>query len=140
MTNGKIGRGANLSAGRTAALRCRITPEYGPVYGSLDALQISVPTVPAIDPTALFAGPTFDHLLGIMTGKVALGQDPPDDLPYTLLRLFVERPTAQLPIYREEVGGPVGDPPTLVLDHVCHAVASTCYSISSVIRAARANN
>jgi hypothetical protein len=52
----------------------------------------------------------------------------------------VERPTAHLPIYREEVGSAVGDPPTFVIDQVRHSLASICYSIYWVIRAARAND
>lgn len=103
-------------------------------------LQAAGTMISRVEAGALLASPTLDHPLGVVLGKIALGQNPSDDLPYALLGLPVERPTAHLPIYREEVSSAVGDPPTLVIDHVCHSLASICYSIYWVIRAARAND
>ena len=107
-------------------------------------LQAAGTMISRVEAGALLASPTLDHPLGdplgVVLGKIALGQDPSDDLPYALLGLLVERPTAHLPIYREEVSSAIGDPPTLVIDHLCHSLASICYSIYWVIRAARAND
>ena len=97
-----MNRGNLLPSSRQALLRCRLTPEYRANQHLLQVLQAAgtVATLP-VDAGALLAGPRFDHPLGILLRKVPLGYSPPNNLLDTLFRLFVERPTTHLTIYRE---------------------------------------
>src|SRR5215213_1043921 len=107
-----------------AGLRHRVAPDDGgdgAYCEAIDALRVAASPPVAVDAGAVLLGPPLDHALGVVAGKVPLGEHPLDDFADTMGGLPVERSAAHVPVHLEKSRGLVGESPLLasevILEH-----------------------